>query len=32
MKEFGSKGEVKLRFRVRIISVGLLGDKEVWYV
>ena len=28
VKEFGSKGEVRLRFRLRMVSVGLLGDKE----
>ena len=28
VKEFGSKGEVRLRFRLRTVSAGLLGDKE----
>ena len=28
MKEFGCKGEVRLRFRLRMVSAGLLGDKE----
>ena len=28
MKEFGSKVEVSLRFRLRTVSHGLLGDKE----
>ena len=28
VKEFGSKGEVRLRFRLRMVSAGLLGDKE----
>ena len=28
MKEFGSKGEVRLRFRLRTVSAELLGDKE----
>ena len=27
MKKFGSKGEVKLRFRLMTKSAGLLGDK-----
>ena len=26
-KEFGSKGEVRLRFRLRMVPTGLLGDK-----
>ena len=28
MKEFSSKGEVRLRFRLRMVSAGLMGDKE----
>ena len=28
MKEFGSKEEVRLRFRLRTASAGLLGNKE----
>ena len=28
VKEFGSKGKVRLRFRLRTVSAGLLGDKE----
>ena len=28
VKEFGSNGEVRLRFRLRMVSAGLLGDKE----
>ena len=27
-KKFGSKGEVRLRFRLRTVSAGHLGDKE----
>ena len=27
-KKFGSKGEVRMRFRLRTVSAGLLGDKE----
>ena len=32
VKEFGSKGEVRLKFRPRKVSAGLLGDKEgvIW--
>ena len=30
MKEFGSKGEVRLRFRLRTVSAGRLGDKNRW--
>ena len=28
VKEFGSKGKVRLRFRLMTMSVGLLDDKE----
>ena len=28
MEEFGSKGEMRLRFRLTTISAGPLGDKE----
>ena len=28
VKEFGSKGEVRLILRLRTVPVGLLGDKE----
>ena len=28
MKEFSSKGEVRLRFRLRMVSAELLDDKE----
>ena len=28
VKEFGSKGEVRLRFRLGMVSAGLLVDKE----
>ena len=30
MKEFSSKGEVRLRFRLRTVSAGLLWDKEMY--
>ena len=28
LNEFGSKGEMRLRFRLRTVSAGLLGDME----
>ena len=28
VKDFGSKGEARLRFRLRRVSAGLLGDKD----
>ena len=28
MKKFGGKVEVRLRFRLRMVSAGILGDKE----
>ena len=28
MKELGSRGEVRMRFRLRTVSEGLLGDKK----
>ena len=31
VKEFGSKGEVRLRFRLKTVSARLLGDKERWF-
>ena len=30
MEVFDRKGEVRLRFRLRTVSAGLLGDKKRW--